>query len=283
MVPRSWLFVPGDSPRKIEKALNSSADALIFDWEDAVSQANKATGRSTTNEALEVAGCAVERIWIRINGLNTRWFADDLAALPLDRIAGVVLPKCCGPADVARLDQALTQCESGSDGPVGRLKVVAIVTETAASVLALPEFRGPLPRLSAMLWGGEDLAADLGARANLDSGGRYRTPFQHARTMALYAAAAAECQAIDAVDVDFRNLQNLERECADARADGFVAKAAVHPSQVGAINLAFSATAEELAWARRVVDALPDGGVAVVDGQMVDMPHLRIARRILAR
>lgn len=283
MAPRSWLFVPGDSTRKIESALKGNADALIFDWEDAVSLANKDLGRSTTRAALVAAGCGIERIWIRVNGLDTPWFADDLAALPADRIAGVVLPKCCGPSDLARLDQELARCEAASGVAAGFLKVVAIATETAASVLALSEFRRPIPRLSGILWGGEDLAGDLGVMANRDAGGRYRAAFQHARTMVLYAAAATQCLAIDAVNVDFRNLQGLEDECAEARTDGFVSKAAVHPGQVEVINAAFSATEEELAWAQRVVEALPDGGVAVVDGKMVDAPHLRIARRILAR
>ncbi|WP_228255718.1 HpcH/HpaI aldolase/citrate lyase family protein [Pollutimonas thiosulfatoxidans] len=283
MMPRSWLFVPGDSTRKIEAALKGNADALIFDWEDAVSPANKGLGRSTTKASLAAASCDIERIWIRVNGLDTRWFADDLSALPADRIAGVVIPKCCGPSDLTRLDRELARCEAASGIAAGTMKVVAIATETAASVLALSEFRRPVPRLSGILWGGEDLAGDLGVMANRDASGRYRAAFQHARTMVLYAAAATQSLAIDAVNVDFRNLQSLEDECAEARTDGFVSKAAIHPAQVEVINAAFSATAEELAWARRVVQALPDGGVAVVDGKMVDAPHLRIARRILAR
>jgi citrate lyase subunit beta/citryl-CoA lyase len=134
-----------------------------------------------------------------------------------------------------------------------------------------------------MLWGGEDLAGDLGIARNRDDAGRYRAPFVLARNLMLIAASAAECSAVDAVHVDFRNQAALAAECAEARADGFTAKAAIHPDQIAAINASFAPTAEERAWAERVVVALKDGGLAVVDGKMVDAPHLRLARRILER
>ncbi|MBP6019006.1 MAG: CoA ester lyase [Burkholderiaceae bacterium] len=283
MTLRSWLFVPGDSPRKIASAFQSDADALIFDWEDAIGPSNKLGGRATTISALEASECPKQQVWIRVNGLDTGWFADDIAALPVERIVGVVIPKCCGPADLAVLDRLLLERESTAGMRPGTLKVVAIATETAASVLALSEFRKPVPRLSAILWGAEDLAADMGVINNRDANGRYRALFQHARIMALYAAAATECQAIDAVNVDFKDLKGLAQECAEARVDGFTSKAAVHPAQIDLINASFSANAQELSWASRVVAALQDDGVAVVDGKMVDAPHLRIAHRILAR
>ncbi len=279
---RSWLFVPGDSARKIERALAGDADALILDWEDAVAPTAKAAAREATVAALSAARPPAARCWVRVNALASAHFAADLAALPAAALAGVVLPKACGPADLERLAQSLSAVEAAGGVPEGRLAIVAIVTETAASVLSLGEFRKPVARLAGMMWGGEDLAGDLGVARNRDAGGAYRAPFRLARSLTLLAAAATECIAIDAVRVDFRDAEALAAECAEARADGFAAKAAIHPDQVGPINATFAATAEERAWAGRVVAALHDGGLAVVDGRMVDAPHLRLARRILS-
>ncbi len=280
--PRSWLFVPGDSARKIERALAGDADMLILDWEDAVAPAAKAAARATTVAALAAAKAPVDRCWIRVNALDSPHFAADLENLPLAAVAGVVLPKACGLADLHRLGRALAAREQAAGIAEGRLGIVAIVTETAASVLALSEFRRPVPRLRAMMWGGEDLAGDLGVARNRDDHGAYRAPFRLARNLTLLAAAAAECSAIDAVRVDYADLDALAAESAEARHDGFSAKAAIHPAQIAPINGAFTPTEAERDWARRVVAALPAGGLAVVDGKMVDAPHLRLARRILS-
>lgn len=279
---RSWLFVPGDSVRKIERSLASDADVLIFDWEDAVAPLGKDVARQTTVAALAAAHLPVARCWIRVNALDSPHFAADLALLPVAAVAGVVLPKACGLADLERLDRALETIELAASMQNGQLGVVAIVTESAAAVLALSEFRRPVPRLIAMLWGGEDLAGDLGVVRNRDSFGAYRPPFQLARNLTLMAAAAAECSAIDAVRIDFRDSEALVAECVEARADGFSGKAAIHPDQIAPINLAFMPTANERAWAERVTTALRESGLAVVDGKMVDAPHLRLARRILS-
>ena len=280
---RSWLFVPGDSPRKIERARQGEAEALIFDWEDSVALGGKAAAREITAGALAASRPPAVRCWIRVNAFASCEFAADLAALPAAAIAGVVLPKCCGPADVERLGAALTTVETNVGITIGRLGIVGIATETGASVLALSEFRRPLPRLAALMWGGEDLAGDLGVARNRDAVGRYREPFRLARGLTLLAAAAAECSAIDAVFVDVRDGEALSAECREGRADGFTAKAAVHPDQVGAIHAAFAPTEEERDWAERVIAALAQGGVAVVDGKMVDAPHLRVAHRLLGR
>lgn len=279
---RSWLFVPGDSARKIERSLAGDADAVIFDWEDAVAPASKGAARETTLAVLAAHRPPAARCWIRINALDSPHFQADLARLPVNAIAGVVLPKACGVSALERLGLALDAAEAAGGRRRGGLGVVAIVTETAASVLALTEFRRPVPRLVAMLWGAEDLAADLGVARNRDASGAYRAPFGLARHLMLLAAAATECSAIDAVRVDFRDLDGLAAEAAEARADGFAAKAAIHPDQVAPINHAFTATAAERAWAERVVAALAEGGLAVVDGKMVDAPHLRLAQRILS-
>jgi citrate lyase subunit beta/citryl-CoA lyase len=280
--PRCWLFVPGDSQRKIERAPPGESDALIIDWEDAVAPDAKAKARATTLAALASAKPLAERCWIRVNALGSEHFDADIAHLPLAAIAGVVLPKACGIGDIERLGRVLTQREQAAGVTGARSGIVAIVTETAASVLALSEFRRPLPRLKAMMWGGEDLAGDLGVARNRDDAGAYRAPFQLARNLMLLAAAAAQCQAIEAVRVDYTDLDALASEALQARNHGFTAKAAIHPSQVDPIQRVFAPSEAERDWARRVVEALADGGLAVVDGRMVDAPHLRLARRILS-
>lgn len=280
--PRCWLFVPGDSARKIERGIAGDADALIIDWEDAVAPAAKAAARAITVAALAASSVPASRCWIRVNALDSAHFDADIAHLPLAALAGVVLPKTCGIADLERLGCALTAREQAARISLGQLGIVAIATETAASVLALSEFRRPLPRLKAMMWGGEDLASDLGVARNRDDDGAYRAPFQLARNLMLLAAAAVECSAIDAVFVDYTDVNALAVESAQARHDGFVAKAAIHPAQIAPIQQVFTPSQTEREWALRVVAALADGGLAVVDGKMVDAPHLRLARRILS-
>jgi citrate lyase subunit beta/citryl-CoA lyase len=282
---RSWLFVPGDQARKIDKAFSSGADALIFDWEDAVAPASKQTARGVLVDALEARAAFPADgplLFIRINGWDTVFIDDDLAALPLARIHGIVLPKSCGPADVARLGARLRELEQAASMMQGMLQIVAVATETASSVLALTDFRLPVQGLAGLMWGAEDLAADLGVFRNRDAAGNYRAPFLVARNLTLLAAAAASTLAIDAVYTDFRDLAGFRAECQAARDDGFQAKAAIHPDQVAIINEVFSGTADEQAWARCVIAAFEAGdGVAVLDGKMIDVPHWRLARRLL--
>jgi citrate lyase subunit beta/citryl-CoA lyase len=280
---RSWLFVPGDDERKIARAWTSGADALIFDWEDSVAASRKAHARHATAAALAAAPPSPPACWIRVNALTDPHHERDLAALPAARIAGIVLPKACGTDALATIDRLLAEVEQRTGVRQAQLRVVAIVTETARSVLALSAMREPQPRLVGLMWGGEDLSADLGAQRNRDDRGHYRDAFRLARALTLLAAAATECEAIDAVHIDFRDLSALARETADAKADGFAGKAAIHPAQVPVIHAALAPTAEELAWAERVCAAVDaTTGVTVVDGRMVDAPHVKLARRIVA-
>lgn len=279
---RSWLFVPGDHPRKMERSFDSGADALIFDWEDAVAPANKPAARSLGRVILNAAPARRPALFVRVSGLGTRFFEEDLAALPLELLQGIVLPKSCGPKDIQRLSARLAPLEQAAGLPEYAIKVVAIATETAASVLALTAFRHPIPRCAGLMWGAEDLSAELGTFRNRDESGNYRQPFMLARNLTIFAAAATQSSAIDAVFTDFRNLDGLAAECRTARLDGFSAKAAIHPDQVPVINDAFRPTDAEMQWATRVIETLDSNtGVAVLDGQMIDVPHLRLARRLL--
>lgn len=276
---RSLLFVPAGVPKMLEKAASSGADVVIYDLEDAVKPADKAEARRLLAGHLADRASGGPAVAVRVNDLGTAWIRDDLGAtLPL-RPDYLVLPKTTGPGDLAVVDELMTPLEARP----GETGIIAIATETVASVMSL--FRQPWthPRLRALMWGGEDLAADMGAPSNRAASGAYSGPFRLARDLCLLAAKEARVAAIDAVFTDFRDLDALRREASDARRDGFDGKAAIHPAQVAVINELFQPSPQELEWAARVLEAL-DGagsGVAVVDGQMIDAPHAARARRIL--
>ncbi|NYT61668.1 CoA ester lyase [Alcaligenaceae bacterium] len=288
---RSYLFVPADSTRKLEKSLGTGADALIFDLEDAVSLARKPDGRSILADFLtQIAksGAATPDLFVRVNALDTGMTLADLAAVMPHRPAGVVLPKCRGARDLDLLASYLDVFEHLHPAPDGTppTSIVAIVTETADSLMGLNEYRGATARLSGMMWGAEDLSGDIGALANKeeDSPEEWTQPFAMARSMCLLAAAAAGIPAIDTVPTEINNPDALMRETRRAYRDGFSAKAAIHPGQVPVINEGMTPNAQAQEWARRVVAAFEQNaevGVATLDGKMLDMPHLRLARKIL--
>jgi citrate lyase subunit beta/citryl-CoA lyase len=272
--PRSWLFVPADSERKIAKALESEADALIFDLEDSVALPNKARARDILRNLPARSGGPLW--WVRINPLRTEDHRLDLELLGKADIHGLVLPKAESGADITELAH-----RSGS------IPIHAIVTETAASLFGLLSYRDVTDSpLAAMSWGAEDLSAALGAVSNKDANGAYTGPYSLARTLTLAGAAAAGVQPVDGVFADFRDEHGLMQEALDAARDGFTGKLAIHPAQVGPINAAFSPTPDQIANARAIVEAFaadPSAGVLSVDGRMVDKPHFIQAQRTLAR
>ncbi|ACA16774.1 Citrate (pro-3S)-lyase [Methylobacterium sp. 4-46] len=283
---RSLLFVPGDSPRKLDKGLESGADALILDLEDSVALDAKPAARAATAGFLARArGRGGPRLYVRVNALDTGLTEDDLAAVMPAGPDGIVLPKAAGGPDVAALGARLAVHEARAGLPDGATRILPIATETARAVFALGSLAGSSPRLVGVTWGAEDLSADLGAETNRDETG-WSGPFRLARHLALLAAAAAEVDAIDTINAAFRDLDGLARECAEARRDGFVGKMAIHPAQVPVINAAFTPSPEAIARARAVVAAFaqaPGTGVVGIEGQMLDRPHLRRAERLLAR
>jgi citrate lyase subunit beta/citryl-CoA lyase len=284
MSARSWLFVPGDSERKLAKALASEADALILDLEDSVAAARLPVARGMVAAFLRAH--PGPRLWVRINALaRTEALADLAAAMP-DAPAGIVLPKAEGAADVLRLDHYLSAMEAAFGLAVGATRIAVIATETPAALFALGTYAGVGPRLAALTWGAEDLAAALGAASNRDAAGAYADPYRLARSLCLAGAAAAGVAAIDTVFTDFRDSAGLAAEAAAARRDGFAGKLAIHPDQVGPINAAFTPTAEEVAHAEQIVAAFaadPTRGTVGIGGRMIDRPHLLQAQRLLAR
>jgi citrate lyase subunit beta/citryl-CoA lyase len=285
---RSLLFVPGDSPKKLAKGLDSGADALIVDLEDSVAPDRKAQARATTLAFLNDIGKAAQRprLLVRVNGLDTGLIDDDLAAVVAGRPDAILLPKAEGGPSVIHLDAKLAAREAISGLPDGVIRIMAIATETAAALFAAGTYAGASARLSALTWGAEDLSADLGAETNRDEDGRFTGPFRLARSLCVAAAAAAKVAALDTVFVDFRNTQGLRRECEEARRDGFIGKMAIHPAQVAVINEVFTPSAAEIAKAQAVIAAFaatPGVGVVGIDGLMYDRPHLERAKRLLAR
>lgn len=284
---RSLLFVPGDSERKLDKGLASGADVLIVDLEDSVAPARKAAAREMAAAFLAArGGKAGPLLYVRVNDFSTGLTDEDLAAVVQAAPHGIMLPKAAGGADVERLSAKLRVHEAEAGLADGAIRILPIITETAAGLLAAGSYSAALPRLAGVTWGAEDLSADIGARTTRDAAGRYTDVFRLARAMTVLAAAKAETAAVDTVFVDFRDMEALRGECLEAERDGFTGKMAIHPAQVPVINEAFTPSPEAIAEARAVTAAFAgagDVGVVGIDGRMYDRPHLKRAERLLAR
>jgi citrate lyase subunit beta/citryl-CoA lyase len=285
---RSFLFIPGDSPKKLDKGMDSGADALLLDLEDSISPANKVAARTTTLAFLKEAIPAKQRprIYVRINGLATGLTDDDLDAVVSGHPDGIMFPKAEGGTAVIHCDAKITVREALHGLPDGAVDIIAIATETAQAMFLAGTYGGASKRLKGLTWGAEDLSVELGAEANRDRDGHFLAPYQLARSLCLAGAAAAQVQAIDTVYIDFRNDAGLRRECEDARRDGFTGKMAIHPGQVAIINEVFTPSAEAIKRAEAVIAAFadnPGAGTVGVGGVMHDRPHLERARQLLAR
>jgi citrate lyase subunit beta / citryl-CoA lyase len=271
--PRSWLFVPADSEKKIAKALESEADAVIFDLEDSVAPSQKSVARDILKDLPKRSNGP--QWWVRVNPLGSEFHKDDLKLIGSAYVHGIVLPKAESGADVTQLAHR-----------TGNIPIHAIVTETAASLFGLLSYREPGSPLTAMSWGAEDLSAVLGATSKYDPGGELSFTYKMARSLCLAGAVAAGVQPVDGVFADFRDEDGLRREAEGASREGFTGKLAIHPSQVPVINAAFTPSADDVRHAEDIVAAFkaqPDAGVLSVGGKMVDRPHLVQAKRVLER
>ena len=288
MPMRSLLFVPADSARKLDKAMSSSADALIVDLEDSIAWDGKARARESAAAFLKEAITSATRpyLMVRVNGLQTGLTDADLDAIAPAKPDAIMLPKAEGGAALLHADAKLAVREAQNDLPDGDIKILPIATETAAALFVVGTFAGASARLIGITWGAEDLSAELGARANRDAQGRFLDPYRLARSLCLAGAAAAAVPAIDTVFVDFRNDVGFRRECEEACRDGFVGKMAIHPAQVPIINEVFTPSADAIAHAQSVIAAFaaaPSAGVVGIGGVMYDRPHLVKAKQLLAR
>ncbi|MDE2449099.1 MAG: CoA ester lyase [Gammaproteobacteria bacterium] len=281
---RSWLFAPGDSERKMEKAAAGAAGVVIFDLEDAVAEAEKPKARGQVAAFLSAQPPDRSRLWVRINPLQGRHALADLAAIVPCRPGGIMLPKSCGRADVERLDHYLSALEVAAGIEQGATRVIALVTETAESMFTTGTYAGA-PRLLAVTWGAEDLADAVGAADNRNADGGYAFTYELARSFCLLGAAAAGVAAVETIHGDFRDEAGLRQRAQQARRSGFRGMLAIHPAQVDVINEAFTPSAEELQSAREIVDlfaANPGAGVVAHKGTMLDRPHLARAQALLS-
>lgn len=258
---RSYLFVPADRPERIAKAFAVRADAVIVDLEDAVAPGLKAAARDSLANALSVR----QPVLVRINGADTPWFEDDLAACAVPGVAGIVLPKAERVDDVARITARL-----GADVPVLALIETARGIAAAEAIAACPSVRR-------LLFGSIDFQVDLG----IEGDGAELLFF---RSRLVLVSRLAELDApVDGVTVRFDGPAATLADAQRARREGFGGKLCIHPKQIAAVNAAFSPNADEVAWAEQVAAAAAasGGGAVALDGKMIDKPVLTKAERIL--
>jgi citrate lyase subunit beta/citryl-CoA lyase len=282
---RSWLFAPGDSERKMEKASDSAADIAIFDLEDAVTDGEKPKARAMVTDFLNARADDHARLWVRINPLDSVHALADLAAVVAARPGGIMLPKARGRADVELLNNYISVLEVAAGIEPGYIKVIALVTETAEAMFTTGDYAGA-PRLVAMTWGAEDLADALGASENRNTDGSYGFTYQLARSLCLIGAATAGVAPIETIQGDFRDLEGLKARAEQVRRDGYRGMLAIHPAQVDVINAAFTPNEDELATAQEIVDifaANPGVGAIGYKGGMLDRPYLARAQSLLAQ
>ncbi len=286
---RSFLFIPGDSEKKLSKADASGADALILDLEDSVAPANKPLARELIPAFLRERprGKRSSELWVRINPLDTDLALLDLAAVVAAGPDGLMLPKANGPEDVRKLSHFLDALEVQGGVALGSVKILPVATETAVAPFRLGDYAtAGLARLLGITWGAEDLSAAVGASTNLDGTGQWALTYRLVRSLTLLAAHAAGVQAIDTLYVDFKDDEGLRASCRAARAEGFTGRIAIHPAQVAGINESFMPSAAEVEHAERVLAAFaaaPGAGTVGLDGKMLDIPHLKQAQNVLAQ
>ena len=267
IVGPALLFCPGDRPERYAKAA-AAADTVIVDLEDAVSPAEKPRARDTLVAAADAASLDPTRTIVRVNPASTEDFARDLEAIRRTPYTTLMLAKAEGTAQLDALSSA------------GTFGVVALC-ETALGVVRAAEIAAH-PSVVGMMWGAEDLIASMAGRTSRFADGRYRDVARHARSTVLLHARAHGNAAIDAVHIDITDVDGLRAEAEDAAASGFQATACIHPSQVAVIRGAYAPTAEERAWAERLLDeATRRPGVFRFEGRMIDEPILRQARELV--
>jgi len=277
---RSFLFVPADSERKLQKAGGVGADALILDLEDSVAADARPEARVLAREYL----AGKENVWVRINPIDTDDAQADLDGVMPSAPSGIMLPKPKSAVAAIELSERLSVLEAKHGIDVGSTQILPLCTETPEALFTLNSYIGATDRLMGLSWGAEDLSAAVGAATNRDENGNWLPTYEMARSFCLLAAAAAEVAAIDTVFTDFKNADGLRQYASNARRDGFSGMLAIHPAQVETINAAFVPTAQELERATRIVElfeANPGTGAIGLEGEMIDRPHLLQARRLL--
>lgn len=281
---RSWLFAPGDSAKKMTKAMEGNADIVLIDLEDAVAPESKPLARTMVHDFLKANAAQRDRLWVRINPFDGPYTLLDLAAIMPAHPGGIMLPKVYGRADVERLNHCLSALEVANGIEEGSTPVIVLITETAEAMFHTGDYKGA-PRVVALTWGAEDLADSIGASSNKNSDGSYGFTYELARSLTVLGAATAGVPAIETISADFKDLEALRLRAEKVRRDGYRGMLAIHPSQIEVINQAFTPTAEEIAEAREIVavfEANPGVGAIGYKGAMLDRPYLSRALQLLA-
>jgi citrate lyase beta subunit len=280
-VRRSLLFVPGDSRRKIEKAATLGADVVCLDMEDGVAVNQKQAARDSIREALSALDFGRSERMIRINPYDSELKTDDLAQTITARPDSVLIPKVESAEAIGWLDSQIAAAEHERGWPAGAIEILAMV-ETARGVVNLKEIASASPRMSALVFGAEDLAGDIGAARTREGWEVF-----YARSAVVTHAAAFGLQAIDMVFVDYNDAEGLLREARDGARMGYAGKQLIHPNQIAVVHAAFTPDDAAIAHARRVVEAHEKNqasgfGAFALDGKMVDMPVVKAAQHVLA-
>ena len=284
---RSLHFVPGANDKMFSKSLASSADSLILDLEDAVTPKKKDDARQVIKDWLNSANFSGKEKTVRINPIDSPWGLKDIEVVMQGHPDSLVIPKVSTYQELQTLDDALTHWESQLELQEKSVNLILITTETPASILNLPSFTD-CERVAALSWGAEDLAASLGSTRNRGPDGSYLDIYKHCRNMTLICAAAGNVQPIDTVFVDFKDSKGLQNDCEEASWMGYTGKMTIHPDQLEVVNAAFSPGETEVSTAKRLIEAFAEaekqGLMAIAfEGQMVDVPHLNRAKKLLAR
>ncbi|MBO9724366.1 MAG: CoA ester lyase [Novosphingobium sp.] len=280
---RSWLFAPGDSEKKMTKAMEGEADVVLIDLEDAVAPDAKAAARPMVHDFIAAHPDQRGRLWVRVNPLDGPHTLDDLVAVMPARPGGIMLPKVYGRQDVETLDRYLEALEVANGIEQGSTPVIVLITETAEAMFHTGDYKGA-PRVVALTWGAEDLADSIGASSNRNADGSYSFTYELARSLTVLGAATAGVTAIETISADFKDLEALKARAEKVRRDGYRGMMAIHPAQVPVINEAFTPTEAEIAEAQEIVDifaANPGVGAIGWKSGMLDRPYLARAERLL--
>ena len=276
---RSVMFLPGVNAKALEVAETISADVLVFDLEDAVTPDQKETARRMTADAVADREYGGKELVIRINGLDTKWAAADIAAVTPVAPDGILVPKVCRGEDIRRLRAALRAAGADQATKIWAMMETPQAILNAAAIADSGREQGP--ELAAFVIGTNDLAAETEVRPAKD-----RSPMIPWLSACVLAGRANDLAVIDGIYNDFNDEAGFFAECAQSRMLGMDGKSLIHPNQVGRCNMAFMPSAEEIDWARGVIAAFDDpvnSGMDVVsyNGRSLERMHARIARRML--
>jgi len=282
---RSLHFVPGGNQKFLDKALASRADALILDLEDSVVLPEKAAARTKVSEWISTAtDFGSKTVCVRINALDTTFWEKDLEeTLSAKGPHMYMIPKVSSPEELERVSAKISDLEAKTGKAAGSTTLIPICSEVPSAPLRAHEI-AKASRVEAITWGAEDLSAELGASRNKNSKGHYLDVFQLCRSLVLLAAKGANVQAIDGVYTDLKNVGGCRAEATEALETGFDGKLTIHPDQIDAVNTAFTPSAKELEDAKALLEAAKtEPGAFRFKGQMVDVPHVKRAERIVER